>query len=213
MWATRRADHPRGAEVAGHLARHAADGAGRRGHEDDVARVDGGDVGERDERCEAGRAERVQVGLRRGEVGVDERGICGVDHGVVAPAEEVRHGGTHCKRVGLRGDDLTHGGALHRLAELEGRDVRRRVVHPPAHVRVHRHPRVAHHDLTGSGSGHRGVYQLEIVAAGLAHGASGELDLARGQRRHGSSFRARFGAHTVSEATRDWTFHGLAAQL
>src|SRR5690625_2761807 len=75
------------------------------------------------------------------------------------------------------------------LAEPEGIDVGRAVVHPAPHVRVDRHPGVLDEDLARAWRGDVDVGDLEVLGRGDAGGGAGrQADLAAADRM--SSHRA-----------------------
>jgi hypothetical protein len=80
-----------------------------------------------------------------------------VEECVLPPAEPVQDAITHGEAAGggviAHGDDDADRAPVHRLVQLEGRDVGLHVVHPAAHVRVDRQMQVAYEDLTGAGLG------------------------------------------------------------
>ena len=146
------ADHPRRAEQPRELARGAAHRAGRRGHEDDVARADVARPAEPGVGGEAGLAQHAEPGRQRGKRRVDDGGRRGVDHGVVAPAQAVAHEVADREPVGPAGDDPPDGRAVERAADREvGRVVLLGRVHPAAHGRIDAHVDVADQHLAGAG--------------------------------------------------------------
>ncbi len=72
--------------------------------------------------------------------------------------------------VGVAVDDLADRAAVHRLAELEWRDVAFHVVHPAAHVGVDRQPVVPDPDHARAERRELDVLQLEIVGGRHAGG-------------------------------------------
>ncbi len=80
-----------------------------------------------------------------------------------------------------RGHDLADRPALERRADLKRRHVGLGVVHPPAHVRVDRHERVAHEQLARAGVRQLDLGQLEVRGLGLADRPGGQPDLAAEQ--------------------------------
>ena len=101
--------------------------------------------------------------------------MLGGHDGVLAPAEVVQHEGPGGKA--LAADHLSDRAAVERLADLKRRDVGRTVRHAPAHVRIDRHPQVAHEHLAGPGLGNRGLHELEVLGLGFGLGAGSEADL------------------------------------
>jgi len=146
--AARAADHPGGALELGELAGHAAHRAGRAGDEHHVARLQGGDVEQADVGGQRGHAEDSEVsrGGKAGYVGYLLR-VPGGQYRLLAPAQIVQDQ-IALGQVGRPGlDDRADRAALQRLPQLERRDVGLGVVHPAAHVGVHRHEQVAHPHL------------------------------------------------------------------
>ena len=75
----------------------------------------------------------------------------------------MQHEVSRSKAFRLALDDFADRSAIHRLVELEGRDVALHVVHPPAHVGVDRKPAVAHADHAVAERREIDLLQLEIV--------------------------------------------------
>ena len=101
-----------------------------------------------------------------------------------APAEE---GGDEIANlvVRMRGSrDAPDRAALQRLADLERRHIALAVIHPAAHVRVHRHPGI--HDLyfTLAGRRHFNRLRLEVRKFRHAHRAGREGPFGRSQLGH-----------------------------
>ena len=72
---------------------------------------------------------------------------------------------------------LADGATVHGLADLERRRVGLAIAHAPAHVRIHRHPEVAHEHLAGARLGHGRGLDLEVAGLRHAHGAGRQDDL------------------------------------
>ena len=72
---------------------------------------------------------------------------------------------------------LAHGHAPHHLAEADGRDVVRAVLHPSAHRRLEGEPAVAHEDLALAGLGHRRLVEGEVVDPRAGLGTAREAPL------------------------------------
>ena len=161
----RAADHPPGALELGDLADHAAHRPGRAGDEDRLAGLERGDVQQAHVGGQRGHAEHAQVG-RRGQALRDGHlpGLPGRQHRLVPPAQHVQDQ-VALGQVGRAGlDDRADRAALQRLAQAERRDVGLHVVHPAAHVRVHRHEQVPHPDLPVGQVGPVRLGQREVVS-------------------------------------------------
>ena len=175
----RAADHPRRALELGDLAGHAAHRPGRAGNEDHVARLERGDVEHAHVGGQRRHAEHAQVG-RRGQASRRGHlaGVPGRQDRLVPPAQHVQDqvADGQVGRAGL--GDRADGTALQRLAQAERRHVGLHVVHPAAHVRVHRHEQVAHPDLPVGQIGPVRLGQREVVVGRPAGGPGGEDDLA-----------------------------------
>jgi hypothetical protein len=102
----------------------------------------------------------------------------------LAPAEHVLHEIARRERRIARCDHFADSAALQRLADLEGRDVARPVVHAPAHVGIDGHPQIAHLDLALGWRGRVFAGDREIGDFRQADGSRGEADLARGKGDH-----------------------------
>ena len=98
--------------------------------------------------------------------------------GVLAPAGLVQHRGADRHGVVVGGQHLTHRAAVHRGVQPERRQVGLGVVHPAAHVGVHRHEQVTHPDLPVGQVGPVRLGQREVVVGWPAGGPGGEDDLA-----------------------------------
>ncbi len=111
-----------------------------------------------------------------------------VEHRSLAPAEVVHHPCARRPSLVAGGDHAPDRPAAKSLAERERRDVRLRVVHAPAHVRVDRDERVADEDLAVPRISELDLRELEVGRGRLPARASGEAYLAR-PRRHGTILR------------------------
>src|SRR5439155_20991652 len=102
--------------------------------------------------------------------------------GFVAPAGHVlgKVAGSEALRPAF--DDLADRAAVHRLAELERRDVAFHVVHPPAHVRIDREPKIADANHAVGERWERDLTQLEIVVRGKPLRAADQVPCARHAR-------------------------------
>jgi hypothetical protein len=169
----RAADHPMPAKLR-ELRREAADRSRRGRHPDDVAGAKARDVEETGIGGQAHAAERSQVPLGGGQVGVEpreraeaaERRFARVDDRVVAPARGMPDDVAGGEPVGAGLDDLADAeDAVQRGAEAEWWEVagRRSLGQPEPQARVDRRPGVAHHDLTGTGRAHGNLHDAEVV--------------------------------------------------
>ena len=98
--------------------------------------------------------------------------------GVLAPAEEVQDVVADRDALGVGGDDLADGAALHGLAELEGGGVGLGGAHAAAHVRVDGQVLVAHQDLALGRAASLGLDQGEVLGLRPADGAGDEVPFA-----------------------------------
>lgn len=172
------ADDPRGALEPGDLADLAADGTRGAGHEDGVALLERADPQQTRVRRQAGHAEDAEVRAQRRGLRVDLDGGLRVHDRVLAPAEEVQEVVADGYALGVGGDDLADRAALHDLAELEGRDVRLRVAHAAAHVRVDREVLVADQHLPLARRPDLGLDQGEVLWLRPADGTAEQVPFA-----------------------------------
>ena len=117
------------------------------------------------------------MGPARGDAHVDDRHRCRVQHAWSRqPAKWATVAPTGTS--GLREATTSPTALPSSGPDLERRDVRRHVVHPPPHVGVDGHPRVADQHLTRPGLGYVHLHQGEVGGRGLTHGTSRQVDLA-----------------------------------
>ena len=168
-------DDQRRALEPGQLSRQRTDRPSRCGHEHPVPGTELSDAQQPRVGGEAGHTEDPQVRLGRRRLGVDDADGPTGQQGVRAPAGVVKHGVAPTDRptrtVGhVTADRLddSDGPAAHRSPQRERRHVRRHVVHPPAHVRVHRQEGVADEQLALVDRRQRDVDQLDVLGGGLA---------------------------------------------
>ena len=146
-----------GPEQPRHLAGRRADRPGGAGDEHGLALLDGSDAGEADVRRHPRHAEHAEVRRGRHPPDVDDPDLPGGQQGVLAPAGLVQHGRADRDLLVPGRQDLADGPALERRVETERRHVGPGVVHPAAHVGVHRQEGVAHQHLAGAGIGQLGL--------------------------------------------------------
>ena len=125
-----------------------AHGAGRRGHEHDVARLRLRRIEQPPIGCAPRQAEVAEKRLRAdtGDARKLVEAGCG-NHGFLPPARHVHDEVAGGKAVRAALDHFSDGSALKRLADLKRGNIALHVVHPSAHVRVDRQPAVTHPDL------------------------------------------------------------------
>ncbi len=174
------ADHPRGALELGELPDLAADGAGGTGDEDGVALLEGGGAQQSGVGGEPGHAQHPQVRREGRGLGVDLDGVPRVHDGVLAPAEEVQDVVADGDALGVGGDDLADGAALHGLAQLVRGDVGLRGAHTAAHVRVDGEVRVPYQHLALGRGGDLRLEEGEVLGLGPADGPAHQVPLAAG---------------------------------
>ncbi len=176
--AARAADHPGRALELGHLPGRAAHRAGRTGDEHHVTGPQRGDVEQADVGGQRGHAEHAQVS-GRGQAGHGRHLLRarGAQDRLVPPAQHVQDQ-VALGKVGRPGlDDSADRAAFQRLTEPERRDIGSPVVHPAAHVRVHRHEQVVHPHLPVSEVRPVRLGELEVGRDGKAGRPRGEHDL------------------------------------
>ena len=123
------------------------------------------------------------------------RGGAGVQHGVLAPAQWMDDGVAHLAVSGPGRDDLADGAAVERGIQGKRRGVGLDVVHPAAHVGVHRDEEVADQDLAVLEFGQRRLGQAEVLRHRAAVRPGRQLDLAGGGGQGGG---VGVGAHAAT---------------
>ena len=168
----------------GDLADGRADRAGGPGDQHGVAVLGAAHVEQAEVRGHAGHAEDAEVRGQRGPVaGGDLEDAGAVGDRVVLDAERALHQVALGKALVARGDHAAEGQRAHRLADLDGRQVRGACAHPPAHRGVDRDVRDLDDELAVGGFRQRHLREPEVGCLGLADGSRGELELAAGAHR------------------------------